>query len=471
MKKTNLFKFNIKSVLTIRFAHFQIILILSFLLISCSTTIKKTYVGSPGPYDSYYKNKDKKGLNSNFVAPEAVAIKKVGQTWEYMKPFNEVWQATLDVLSQYQGILDMKMSSNQRSLLVLKARSLKLAPENRDRTATYGSFFEQWLGVAIIEGQYGSEVAVASIEPSTGSLRNNEGAAQLLFSQIQIQLYSVPSWNDKFVYERLPQYNRTNKAKLIHDDKNMFYKHQELEQLLGNWVSKSLQEELITVYSPEVTTWLDSIVYRLKMSAGVTDMQTSVSVVPSNRLNAFALPNGDIFVSSGLLDSLDNESEVAAVLAHELDHLICHDIVERLHKQQTGQRGAWFTRTSMAIADTALGMFLGVSNIGPVTDGVVDLVHKGTSDIAERGARHMETAWASNFSEDTELRADENGIKNLYAAGYNPETNIAMLNILHTLQDKALEKDEFVMSNLINKTPGIDERIKNLKKILIKITK
>src|SRR6266446_4329156 len=38
--------------------------------------------------------------------------------------------------------------------------------------------------------------------------------------------------------------------------------------------------------------------------------------------NAFALPNGSVYVTTGLLALLDNESEVAAVLAHELTHVL-----------------------------------------------------------------------------------------------------------------------------------------------------
>src|SRR5881227_2929035 len=38
--------------------------------------------------------------------------------------------------------------------------------------------------------------------------------------------------------------------------------------------------------------------------------------------NAFALPNGSIYVTTGLLALVDNESEVAAVLAHELTHVM-----------------------------------------------------------------------------------------------------------------------------------------------------
>ena len=38
--------------------------------------------------------------------------------------------------------------------------------------------------------------------------------------------------------------------------------------------------------------------------------------------NAFALPNGSVYVNSGLIALLDNESQLAAILAHEITHVL-----------------------------------------------------------------------------------------------------------------------------------------------------
>ena len=80
--------------------------------------------------------------------------------------------------------------------------------------------------------------------------------------------------------------------------------------------------------------------------------------------------------------------------------------------------------------------------------------------LAEQGAHHLETALVSNFTADTELRADDNGIKIIDAAGFDPEENIDMLYTLQRFQDKELDKNEVVMFNLVNIRPGIDQRIK-----------
>lgn len=435
------------------------IIVGSLSVLGCASS---SYLGSPSSFDSYYKK-------GSFVVPEVSAIQRAGQTREYLKPFKEVYDASLDILSQYQGILAMNSTGSQQSMLVLKAREYQCTPENIRRIVTYGSFFEQWLAIAIIKKPDLdiTEVSVAVFEP-TGNLVNNETAAQLLFSQIQIQLYNRIQWRDKFLYEEESPFKRQSKAGGETSPVSNYesYPYKELEQVLGAWISKSMREELFTIYCPDVTSWLEEIVDQLKKAAGVPDLKTRVTVIPANGLNAFALPSGDIFVSSGLLDSLDTSDQVAAVLAHELDHLIHHDTITRLKTRQVGIGAAAGLRTTTALADTALGIFSSVNPAGPIVGALWDIGRGAGRHLAEQGAQHLETALVSNFTADTELRADENGIKMLNAAGFDPKENIAMLHTLQKYKDKALNKNEVVMFNLVNKKPGIDERIKNLNIIL-----
>ncbi len=180
------------SIFVIRIVFFSSIA--GLLLTGCTSSPPK-FIGRPSPYDLHYK------LGA-FVAPEVSAIKKAGQSRDYSKPYDEVYKATFDILSQYQGILAMNSSESQQSMLVIKARELKRAPEDKNRKITYGSFFEQWLAVAIIKDPdlNTATVALASVNPR-GGLNNNEVAAQLLFSQIQIQLYSRNHWRQKYIIE------------------------------------------------------------------------------------------------------------------------------------------------------------------------------------------------------------------------------------------------------------------------------
>jgi len=426
-----------------------------------------TYMGGPSSFDSYYKA-------CSFEVPEIAKIKKIGKVREYYKPFNEVHKASLDILSQYQGILATNSSGSHHSMLVLKAREYKCAPEDKRRIATYGSFFEQWLAVAIVKtpDEDVTEVAVAAINPM-GNVVNNEAAAQLLFSQIQIQLYSRMQWREKFIFETrrtLPWQSETESLSPT-DIGNEPFQYHELEQVLGGWISRSMKEELFTIHCPEVSSWLEGIVDRLKQAAGVPHLKTKVVVIPANGLNAFSLPSGEILVSSGLLDGLDTPGQIASVLAHELDHLIHHDTVERLKTKRVGLGAAAGLRTTIGLADVVVGAINSVNPTGPVVGALWDMGRAGGRHLAEQGAQHLETALVTNFTADIELRADSNGIRMLLAAGYDPSENISMLGVLKKYQNKELVKNETVMFNLVNLKPGIDERIKNLKKVMAELQK
>ena len=60
-----------------------------------------------------------------------------------------------------------------------------------------------------------------------------------------------------------------------------------------------------------------------KVSAN-SDLQTplSVTVLDSKEINAFALPGGFLFIERGLLEAVDDESQIAGVLAHEISHVV-----------------------------------------------------------------------------------------------------------------------------------------------------
>jgi len=52
------------------------------------------------------------------------------------------------------------------------------------------------------------------------------------------------------------------------------------------------------------------------------DLEWYFGVIESNDINAFAAPGGYVFVTNGLYESLQSESELAGVLAHEIGHVI-----------------------------------------------------------------------------------------------------------------------------------------------------
>ncbi len=55
-------------------------------------------------------------------------------------------------------------------------------------------------------------------------------------------------------------------------------------------------------------------------------------------INAFALPGGHVYVGGGLLELMDSEDELAAVIGHEIEHIDHYDCAERLQREQALRR-------------------------------------------------------------------------------------------------------------------------------------
>ncbi len=68
--------------------------------------------------------------------------------------------------------------------------------------------------------------------------------------------------------------------------------------------------------------YLNKVAARLQAQSSPADLKIRVKVIKSAALNAFSYPNGMIFIHTGLLARMDNEAQLAAVLAHEMTHCI-----------------------------------------------------------------------------------------------------------------------------------------------------
>lgn len=62
----------------------------------------------------------------------------------------------------------------------------------------------------------------------------------------------------------------------------------------------------------------------------VVSKNWKVNVIDSETINAFVLPNGEIFVMTGMLKTVENDDELAGILGHEIAHAILNHPAEQL---------------------------------------------------------------------------------------------------------------------------------------------
>ena len=144
--------------------------------------------------------------------------------------------------------------------------------------------------------------------------------------------------------------------------------------------------------------------------AGVSDRARpyEYTLVSSDVPNAFALPGGKIFITAGLMSRMENERELAAVLAHETAHVAAQHNVLGMQRQMGAS----------VLAELA-GMVIG-----------------GDKGKAAQAAAQIVTGVASlKYSRDDEYEADKYGIKYMQRAGYNPYGMVELLTTLKNLSE------------------------------------
>ena len=88
-------------------------------------------------------------------------------------------------------------------------------------------------------------------------------------------------------------------------------------------------------YINRVGTWL-------AMQSGRKDLEWHFGVIEAEDINAFAAPGGYIFITKGLYKKLNNEAELAGVLAHEIGHVIKKHHLKILKQGQAIDTGRGF---------------------------------------------------------------------------------------------------------------------------------
>jgi predicted Zn-dependent protease len=82
-----------------------------------------------------------------------------------------------------------------------------------------------------------------------------------------------------------------------------------------------------------VSAVVAAVMERLLGALGRPELSFEVTVVDSKVVNAFALPDGHVLVTTALLALMSSADELAAVLAHEVNHVACRHVVELMIRQ------------------------------------------------------------------------------------------------------------------------------------------
>lgn len=160
------------------------------------------------------------------------------------------------------------------------------------------------------------------------------------------------------------------------------------------------------------------------------------TVLDSPVINAMALPGGYIYVTRGMLAHLNNEDQLATVIAHEIGHVAARHAARQAWQQQIGQ-----------------GLLLG----GAVLSQGLGLPAGNILNFGGMAAQ----LFLLRYSREDELEADRLGVEYAMAAGYDSREVIGLFQTLDRMQ----EKEGQSMPSFLATHPNPGDRIQRIREL------
>lgn len=192
----------------------------------------------------------------------------------------------------------------------------------------------------------------------------------------------------------------------------------EQEYYLGRGVSAVVLSKYKTVKNDSTTRYINKVARAVAIFSDRPETFGGyhVAVLDSPEINAISAPGGFIFITKGFLRQIPNEDALAAVLAHEVGHIV------------KGHGTAAISQANLTSALTALGKEVAQSQGGEFTQVVVSTFGDSITDITN-------SLLEKGYSRSQEYDADEYAAALLLRAGYNQSGLIAMLESLKGIED------------------------------------
>ena len=189
---------------------------------------------------------------------------------------------------------------------------------------------------------------------------------------------------------------------------------------------------------PKLDSYIRQVGEQLLQEANITSPPFTFTLLDSPDINAFAMPGGFIYVNRGLLAYLDNEAELAGVLAHEIGHITENHHARRQSAQMT-------------------------SKVASVSAYILT----GSGDVYD-AANMYGAEIISGFGRDMELEADSAGAEYLHQTGYDVDSMLSVIGVLkdqeryRRAQAKASGKPSGTYHGLYSSHPRHDLRLQTV---------
>lgn len=212
----------------------------------------------------------------------------------------------------------------------------------------------------------------------------------------------------------------------------------EKERQLGDEAAREVEAEMGLVTDPALLAYVQQVGARLAKLSPRQDVTYTFQIVDIPEPNSFALPNGNIYVSRGLLALAVTEDELAGTLAHELIHVAARHTVRS---------------ANVAVATSPFRILTGIA--GAATGIVAPGLGEGIAGVGETASE----AFLAPYSRDQEREADNRGLDLAARAGYDPAGLPRLLECLE--REAALRREGPARQSFFDSHPPTAERVRD----------
>lgn len=399
------------------------------------------YRGPRSAYQSFYENR--------LAGVRVPSYEQITSANKYEKedpvvlgqPSQKVWEVCLGLAAQSRGILGIAedVGGGHRLLFV--------NGQNVEYKRDLWLFVDRWLVISVRPlTESSTEVRSAFVSWETGRVapfaadsfpRGFKGDSKESVSSIAkeglIRALKATFKEDDYL-------NRLGYSKHIArgapqkiEVKRMEHR-ESLAQQLGNFKSASIRRDRFVLNVPRLEERIVAVVRDIARAAGELNREMRIFVIDDTLEATQVEPNGDVFLTTGTLDRVENVDELAGVLSHELAHLYLHHGAMRLR----GDRRAATLEKAVISLGTVGGAIAGgllptKKPNSPQTPQDTLLTNRELLSVVAVGlgalyfGGQLGTSFGVGaggytvyrFSQKEELEADDYGAELLWAAGYD----------------------------------------------------
>jgi beta-barrel assembly-enhancing protease len=208
----------------------------------------------------------------------------------------------------------------------------------------------------------------------------------------------------------------------------------EQEWQLGQQLAAQVAQQMRVDSDPRAVAYVNSVGQRLHARTPQANLPYAFHIVDDNEVNAFAIPGGHVYVTTGLLRQADHVSMLASVLGHEIAHITQRHAVKQMQQAET------------------------INVIGTI------LLGQNPGALAQIAAQIAAGGAMARFSRADEQEADHIGLQYMADAGYNPRGSLEMFQRLAALE----QGQPGAVAKFFASHPGAQDRIKDISSRLSK---